>query len=461
MNTREQAIALLAKGIETAKAGDSPMAYRMMSSAAAVDPTYAEAWYSLGNANSDMAQTAGSIACHRRCVELDPKNSFAWTNLGWQLYHNGRFAEARTAIDHALALKPDNAFALCNLAMIDSVEGNLSMALRHAEHAYDIDPNTPEVQANLGFTYFFNRDWANGLYHYKARFAYKMKHFLNFPYPEWQGESMLSADDAASNVTLFLTTDMGIGDTLSMLRFVPLAAARVTNVILQVNPELMRLAAAMLLPYKNVRIGPIGSMFPEADYWSTLTCLPVALGLTNEQIEATGNLKVPNLPLAPTQPWKVPGRKLHVGIAWAGSPENGIDKWRSMPFEPFLDLCRVPGVQLYSLQVGPHAEDLHTSGCIALVKDLAPMVRDVADTGAIMRDLDIVITVESAVGHIAGCHDVDCFIPYSYAGRDWRAGHDGTKPLWYKRHKFFKQGPDMQWQPVIDRMTDALRERVS
>lgn len=458
MTPRQQAISLYNQGVAIA-ATDQPMAYRMLSSAVVVDPTFHDGWYAVGNANADMGARPGAIAAHRRAVELNRQDAKAWTNLGHQLYMVGQLKEARFATERALKIDPKAAFAWCNLSLIESVEGELSASLDSAQKAFSLD-QSPTVEVALAFALLFDKQWALGLKHYEARFAYKIEALTKFPYPQWQGEELTKFPNVESAATLFLTTDMGIGDTLSYLRFVPAAASRVSKVVLQVQPELMRLAVSMLRHLPNVSVGPLGQTFPDADYWCALTSLPVALHLTDDEIESAPNLKIPYAQLGATTPWKIPGRRFHVGIAWAGAPENGIDHWRSMKVEPFLDLYKVPGIQLYSLQVGPHAEDLHTAGCVSLIKDMAPFVRDVADTGAVMRDLDLVITVESAVGHIAGCHNVDCWVLYSYNGRDYRMGHDEQGPLWYKRTRIFKQGPDAQWQPVMDRIVEALQERV-
>ena len=185
-----------------------------------------------------------------------------------------------------------------------------------------------------------------------------------------------------------------MGDALSFLRFLPTAAARVDTVKLYLMPELVRLARAMLQDWPNIQIQAMSiADFPEADAWCPLTSLPVALGLTDDAFEHAPGLPVPGFALPPV--WKQKGRKLHVGIAWAGSPLNDIDRWRSIPFTQFLDLAKVEGVQLYALQLGPHQQDLWQAGCGAVVRDVGRQISDVADTVAILRDLDLVITIES------------------------------------------------------------------
>ena len=193
----------------------------------------------------------------------------------------------------------------------------------------------------------------------------------------------------------------------------------------------------------------------------TITSLPFALGLTDEQIASAQSPKVPYTSLAATVPWKSPGRKLHVGFAWAGAPNSDIDRWRSFLLTDMLPLTQVPGIQLYGLQVGPRAADIHATGAQAMVKDLSPYIRSVADTASIMRDLDLVITVESAMRHIAGLLDVECIVPYAYYGEgDYRCGRHRDHPLWNRRTTLYRQGKDGQWASVFERIVSDLMKRI-
>ena len=110
------------------------------------------------------------------------------------------------------------------------------------------------------------------------------------------------------------------------------------------------------------------------------------------------------------------------------------------------------------LQVDGNKQHLHDLGCAPVIKDLSGYIRDVSDTLSIMKDLDLVVTIESAVGHIATLAGIETWVPYSYQGRDWRVGVDGSDQIWSK-YRVFPQGPDMVWQPTFDRIVEALREK--
>jgi hypothetical protein len=207
-------------------------------------------------------------------------------------------------------------------------------------------------------------------------------------------------------------------------------------------------------------MSPCSTPFPEADYWTTFVSLPFALNLTDAEIRDTPWIDVPIFD-APIN-WKVPDRKLHVGIHWAGSPLNKIDACRNVPLIQFLDLYRVPGIQLYSLQVGAKAMELHDKGLSPLVRDLVPFINgDPLITAAILQHLDVVIAVESFLPHLCAAIGKECWMPYSSQGLDYRVGVDGTDRLWSPKCRVFKQKPGETWEPVFEQIIYALVDRIA
>lgn len=451
MTPREQAEQFYATG-RAHLPHDQPGAYRMFASSVYVDPTFKEGWYWYGNANVDLNLRPAAVAAWRRTLELEPNDVNALSNLGHSLHHLGRNDEARAVIKRVLEIDENNAHAWCNLSIIQSVDGHLADSLICARKAFKLDQH-PVMEFALAHAHLYAGNWAEGLKHYKSRYAYKLQRFLTYPYPMWDGED-------AKEKRILVLQEHGMGDAISFLRFVPLAALHADTIELQVVPELVRFAAMMLRGCENVVVGPLTQDLPAADYWCGLTDLPVALALDDAEIAAATMPEFPYVSLGATVPWKVPGRNFHIGIAWAGNPDNAVDVWRSIEIEQFLDLYRVPGVQLYSLQVGPRAQDIHDRGCVSLVRDLSPYIRDVAETTAIVRDLDLVITVESALRHVCGALNVECWVPYARNGGDWRMGRDRKHPLWDYSTRIFKQGKDATWQPVFDSIVDALGRRI-
>ena len=464
MGDRAAAINLFNEGTLARDDGKSPdhleRAYSLLSSATIVDPTMAQAFYSLGVANGDMGLVAASVANYRRQLELPigpapgdltlEYKAKGLCNMGRELYRMGLMDEARRAVNDALSIDGNMAPAYCTLSMIEMIDGSIVDSLAYAVRAFNLDPSNPAIEVQLAFSLMHASEYAKGLWHFERRFEYRLRNFLDYPYPRWAGED---------GKTLFLVSDQGIGDTLSFSRFLPMAAARCKFIHCVVHPELARLLRASFQRLTNINIVPSPpNGFPAADCWSTFVGLPTALGLTNQEIKDAPNIAIPAFHTGTR--WKAPDRQLHIGVAWRGSPANDIDGHRSFPISHLLELYRVAGIQCYSLQVGPGVKELHDAGGAALIWDLAPQIRDCSDTVAILRELDLVITCESAIGHIAGMMGKECWIPYSYRGRDWRIG-DGLKDvLWNPQHRVFMQGKDADWRPVFDSMVDELRTRI-
>lgn len=449
----------------SARATHPVLAGKLLLSAVHLDPSIAIAWHDMGVVLFDQGHRDCAIAAYRRALECEQdgspgcltgeKRGRCMVNLGQALFHSGRIDEAIAASRLAAGMDSNPSFALTNLSLAQSVGGDVSQSLHSAMCAYEADPNVYARMA-LAFALFYERRWIEALRHYEARFEYRQPQYLSYPYPRWSGETL-------EGKTLYLAAEQGLGDTLSFFRFVPLALRYgQEKTILHVQPESLRLFRWLASGWGNVDVLPLGTGLPKADAWCPMTSLPLALGLTDAEFE---NAKSPpiawhGLP-ALRYEWKATNRKIHIGIAWRGSAANDIDRWRNIPLHFFLELYRVPGVQLYSLQKADGTKELESMQGSGLIRDLSPFITDVTDTLEIMRGLDLVVTVESSPGHMAGLVDCECWIPYSYHGADWRIGRKERGSLWYPRHRIFKQGPDASWGPVFERIVEALRERVS
>ena len=463
MGDRQTAEMLFNNGVSSANDRSKPEylqhAFQMFTSTAYADPTFGTAWYQCGNNGSDLHHLHAAVACWRRALECEMPDTGpqadsgaarakVLTNIGWRLESLGQTKEALAASLKATTLDPNLSFAWLNLSIIQGRLGQTAESVVSARLAYELSPTDPTVEMGLSFALLFNRNLAEGFKHFESRFAYKLVNFLKYPYDRWEG---------APDKTLFLVSDQGLGDTLSMARFLRLACARSRYVHACVHPELLKLLQYALIDIPNLNLLPQPCNFPAADVWTTFVSLPFALGLTDDEIRNTPHIKF-DAPRTNAKQWKVPDRKLHIGIAWRGSQLNEINEHRSIPVTQFLDLYKVPGVQLYSLQVDGNKQHLHDLGCAPVIKDLSGYIRDVSDTLSIMKDLDLVVTIESAVGHIATLAGIETWVPYSYQGRDWRVGVDGSDQIWSK-YRVFPQGPDMVWQPTFDRIVEALREK--
>jgi tetratricopeptide (TPR) repeat protein len=462
-DARQQAFNLLQAGERAAQdksqAGNQDHAYRLLSSACYADPTYAHAFYFNGCVASDLNRPHASIAAYRRALELDVEpgeKHKLLTNLAWELMKIGGHQEAVEYLHQAIELNPKAPLPYMHLSLAHTAFGQTKTAVTCAEKCFKLaDPNDgkgyPIAEFALAFALLFDGQYARGLKHFEARFPARLPNFLLYPWPKWRGER---------GKTLFLVADQGLGDTLSYSRFVEAASKLCRYMHLCVQGELRRVFEHAFRHLDNINFLPSPSNFPgDADAWSTFVSLPFALGLTDEQIIDAPNIDMPRFGMS--NAWKVPDRKFHIGIAWAGSPMNDIDKHRNIPIHHFVELLRVPGIQLYSLQVDDRKSDLDLWGFAPVIRPLAGYVRDCADTVSILQELDLVISVESALPHICSMSGKECWVGYSWLGRDYRVGvSENSEHLWTPKTRFFQQTDDMRWEPVFTRIVEALKERV-
>lgn len=427
-------------------------AYQLFVSACLVDPTYWNALYQLGNNNFDLKGVFSAVACWRRALECELTNierGSVLTNLSQGLNAFGCATEAIGYAEESCRLLPKNPLAWANLSAIYGTLRDTERSLQAAEEAHRIAPDDYNVQRAYSFALLFAGKLRQGFAQFETRFGFALHAFTQYPYPRWRGER---------DATLYLVADQGLGDTLAFARFVPQVAARCRFVHIACHGELTRAFQHAFVGLKNIDIIPLDQHFRQADYWSTFVSLPFALGLDDEKIRQTPQIELPVFSV--NQSWKVPDRKMHIGVAWAGSPLNPINDVRSIPVEHFFELYKVPGIQLYGLQIGDRNKDMLDKHGSGMIRDLSPYIRDVVDTVSFLQHLDLVICCESALTHICAAAGKECWIPYSWQGRDYRLGHSGEHMLWQPRARVFCQNEgERTWERPFDRVVEALREK--
>ena len=473
MGDRDFAIKLtnqaIAAATDKSKPGNLQTAYQLFASACVADPTFGAGWYQYSNNNFDFKQIPAAIGGYRRALqcELDDKmKSRLLINLGWCFHLMGDTEKAYDATMEAGKIDDTLSHYWMHRSVLEGLLGNSKVSVETAENAIaaankeliaattdaekaGAERQILEAKIALAFACLFDGQYKRGYELFELRFEWRLHAFLQFPYPKWVGEN---------DKTVFLVADQGLGDTLSYARFVEAACKRCKYVHAYIQPELMRVFTYAFTHIPNLNLLPAGAPYPQADCWTTFVSLPYALGLSDAEVPATKQIKFTPDPLPTT--WMTPDTKLHIGIAWAGSPLNDIDKHRNIPVTQFLDLYKVPGIQLYGLQVGERAKELHESGCVSLIRDLAPYIQDVGSTVALLQNLDLVICCESALGHIAALAGKEAWIPYSKCGKDYRIGLLGEKLMWTPKHRIFKQKVEGDWSSVFDEIVQALKDRI-
>jgi tetratricopeptide (TPR) repeat protein len=423
-------------------------AAQCLARAAALDRKLAEAPYNLGNLAEKQGDYAAAAENFKRAAALRPQFYEAHNNLGAVLLKAGNPDEAHASFKRAVALKPDTAEAHHNLASALTELGRYDEALASCRRATALDPAHAQANFTEAMLLLVQGKLREGFEQYEWRWKLGTLMPRAFPVPLWNGEDLAGR-------TILLHGEQGFGDTIQGLRYVPLVAARGARVVLEVPPPLVRLAAG--LPGVAALVAG-GQALPPCDFACPLLSLPRAFGTTLETIPTD----VPYLSPEPeaVERWRqaLGGAGFKVGIAWAGSPLHRSDARRSIDAEKFEPLLRLKGVRWFSLQVGGRAGDLARLPP-GLVTDLSPQLSDFAETAAAIANLDLVVTIDTAIAHLAGAIGRPAWVMLRMMP-DWRWLIDRDDSPWYPTLRLYRQRRRGDWDEVVRRVRAALKQQL-
>jgi len=385
---------------------------------------------------------ASAEAALGRALALDPGSVAARLGLGRLWVRRSRFAEGAAILAEADRMQPDSPVILTTLgqAMLGLRRFAEGEALLH--RAALLRPNDPWPHLGLALSRFLQGDWRSAFAHYRWRRALPGA----VPQPRrgdrvWAGESLFGA-------SILLFGEQGKGDTIQFLRFAPVLAEHGAEVSILCPPDLLPviLATAKVKPF----CGPTRRRF---DFVASLIDVADILGVGPETVPArVPYLAAPNRSILPPPP---AGTRLRVGLCWAGSAVHSNDAARSVPFTLFLPLLGIPGLELVSLQVGPRAADIAAAGAEPLILDPSSRLGDFGDTASVLAGIDLVISVDTSVAHLAGAlgRPVWTLLPYH---PDWRWGLESETTPWYPTMRLFRQNAPGEWEPVFTAIRAAL-----
>lgn len=450
--TMTRGLALFHQGVERIQAGDRPGAFRAFTGAVSENIGIAGGWFNLATALDEAKKHKAAVAFARRATEIWSDNPEACANLGWYLHLTGEHAESREWIERSLKLDDKKALTWSFLGQHHMAMRNASEAISASRRAVELDPEKPLYPMALSFALMLDGQWEEGLKLYEWRFKYKLPEFLTYPYPLWRGEML-------DGKRLFVVAEQGLGDSLQFSRYLrSLKAYQPAEILVAVQAPLMRLFEANF--GKFARFMALPAALPDSDWFCPLLSLPVAIG--GNPVDWAGGkvsfrpLQIPNDSLRLN---KVKGRSLHVGICWGGDPTHDSDRFRSATVDDFLELQRVPSLQLYSLQYGPRGKEIEANGLSGLFRDHTAEMRDMADTASVIRGLDLVITVDTSVAHLAGSVGRPAWVLLPHNGLDWRWTYQGDASIWYPSIKLIRQQSDEpNWGVVMKRVACMLKE---
>jgi hypothetical protein len=400
---------------------------------------------------SDRGQHEAALVCARKAADAAPGHPDALKNLGCILYRMQRFAAARRWLEAAIALRPSDQDIAFNLGAACYSLGDLAASERWFIEAVCTAPNDAahaRALTQMAYPVLASGDYARGLALYEHRFAEIARtQVWELGIPEWQGEDLAGKH-------ILIHHDQGTGDDIQFCRFLPDLLERQARITLAVPSDLLSLMQAAARG--RWRVVDIEGALPAADVHSAICSYVrhLAVELPPETTRFRRYFDSP--PTWFTTP--ASGTKLRIGLVWAPRPLGEVSARRIVPLGMLLELAAIPGVALYSLQVGAAARELE-AGPGVLVRDLSRQLRDWHDTAAYMQALDLIVSVDSAPLHLAGALGRPCvgLLPYVPC---WRWGFHTDQTPWYPTMRLLRQPAPGDWSSVIQQLRDLVADRI-
>jgi hypothetical protein len=379
----------------------------------------------------------------------------AQCNRGAVLNKLNRFAQALESFDRALALDPDLAQVHCNRGVALRHMNRLDEAMASYRTTLALEPNSGDAHFNLGELLLLTGDFAGGLpeYEWRARTSAAAPLGRYFSQPLWLGAQPLEGK------TILLHSEQGLGDTIQFCRYVPLVAGRGARIVLEVQPALVDLMRDLPGAWQIVARG---KPLPPFDMHCPLPSLPLASMTQLETIPAD----VPYLwaSASHADKWRPsleravsPKARLKVGLCWAGNPNLANDHMRSVDLRSLSPLFSCPDVQIFSLQKELREGDRELLADQPQVAHLGDQLDTFADTAAIISLLDVVVSVDTVIAHLAGALGARAWVLLPYVP-EWRWLMGREDSPWYPTMRLFRQPGLNDWPGAVAAVKDGLSE---
>ncbi|NQV82550.1 MAG: glycosyltransferase family protein [Rhodospirillales bacterium] len=447
-----------------------------------LNPDQAAGHINLGNIFLKQDSPEDATVSYQQALKIDPKSSQALNGLGTSLMLQNMGDEAAEAFHQALEIAPDQPETLCNLGTLLRNQRKYDEAVDTLRKAISLQPKLVEAHINLGNALKSRGDWDDALDAYKnalvlepnnaethwnqaqvllmtGRFREGWKEYEwrirceGFQSLIWSAGASPWDGSRLDGRTILVNCEQGFGDSIQFIRYAETLAKMGGTVIVKCPPQLQPLFQTV--PGVDSAVTRLGRSV-DFDVEASLLSLPCLLGTDLGTIPAT----VPYF-TAPTANSRTlgAGDKLKVGIVWAGSPAHKNDQNRSIGLNFLAPLLNVEGTAFFSLQVGEARQDIDRFAMNQVIVDLGRDLSDFAETATVLEELDLVISVDTSVVHLAGAlgKSVWTLLPFV---PDWRWLLQRDDSPWYPSMRLFRQQSPDNWQGVIENVETALRQRL-
>ena len=446
-NRSNQLQQLFREGTELLQAGNAAESLVRFQAALNIDPSNATLHLHAGAVLHDLMRYEEAVDSYRHTLNVAPDMGEAHNNLGNSLMALGRFTEAVASFSRASELLTSSPVPLTARASALQALGNIAEAEADCRKALILDPAFAAAHWNLALNLLLQGRYVEGWREYEWRwqkpdFTSPCRHM---DVPLWDGSPLKGR-------TILLHAEQGFGDAIQFARYVPLVVGCQGNVVLECHPQLVPLFQGL----KGVTsVVAFGEQLPAYDYQAPLLTLPRILGTTLQNIPDCLSLEVPAERLAKWQQKTSVYSGSRVGVVWAGSSIHRNDGFRSLPLTYLSSFAKFSGINYFSLQLGEATHQLKLSPLAERMIDLTDQIDDFADTAALIEQLDLVISIDTAVAHLAGTLGKPVFILLPFAP-DWRWLLERSDSPWYPTMRIFRQKQPGDWGEVMTRIHAAL-----
>jgi tetratricopeptide (TPR) repeat protein len=443
----DHAETLVNRGVTLHELKQSAEALQSYDRALAIAPDHVEALTNRGVALHDLERYDEALAGHERALAAQPDHAAALSNRGVTLHRLGRLDEALASYDRALALKPDYADALVNRGVTLHDLKRFEEALASYDRAIVLRPDHADAHFFGSMSRLLTADFGRGWieYEWRRKGASTGPSRRDFLQPLWFGGEEIAGK------TLLLHSEQGFGDTIQFCRYAPLVAGRGARVILEVEEPLQGLLTGLA---GTTQVIAKGHRLPDFDLQCPLLSLPLAFRTQPETIpSAAVYLRAPDRALLK---WgaRLPSKRPRIGIAWSGNAKHLRDRERSIDLRDLLPLVNVDAT-IVSLQKEVRAADGTTLKERGGIVHFGHELENFSDTAALISHLDLVISVDTAIAHLAGALGKPVWILLTHVP-DWRWLLDRDDSPWYPTARLFRQSETREWDSVIASVRDAL-----
>ena len=433
--------------------GDFSEAIRLARMGLALHPDSPALWELAAGCATELGDDACAALCWQRFIELVPAAAYAYNDLGVVLERLGRAAEAEVLYRTALQFDPDFAAANSNLGVLLTDAGREHEAESCFRAALASQPDFQQVSFNLAQLLLRQGRFAEGWPLHEGRlFVHAQANTpVNSNCRQWQGEPL-------AGKTILIVPEQGLGDEIQFCRYVPwLKAQGAARVTLACWPSQQTLMESLAGPDVVISVVDLKSPAETHDYWTFLLSLPLHARTELTSIPAQRPYLFADAARVAAHGPLAASEGLRIGLVWRGNPGHSNDGDRSLPsLDVLAPLWSIERARFFSLQKSKTPLPV-ISDRLPLV-DLAPLIDDCADTAALLSQLDLLISVDTAVAHLAGALGVPCWILLPCFKTDWRWLSGRSDSPWYPRTRLFRQTRRGDWQSPVAQMVLALSQ---